>query len=90
MASSIAGNLLGGFLTFDTNGIEFVLTSLFVVIFINQWIENRQHSAAIIGLVCSFACLAIFGPNNFMIPAMAAIILVLMLFKKQIERGVQQ
>lgn len=70
------GALIGSHLSFNTQGIEFVLTALFVTIFIDQWLSASNHRPAIIGLVGSAVCLIIFGGNNFMIPAMMTILLL--------------
>lgn len=86
LISCMAGNLMGNLITFNTKGIEFVLTALFIVIFLNQWMESRKHDAALTGLICSAACLILFGPQRFLIPAMIFITLTLVLFKKQMER----
>ncbi len=79
------GALLGYVIHFDTTGIEFVMTALFVVMFLNQWKEAKEHSAALAGLGCSFLCLLIFGSENFMIPAMGLIILYFILVRKKRE-----
>lgn len=89
LASSIAGNVIGNFITFKIEGVEFVLTALFVVIFIDQWTENKKHGAALTGLLCSAACLIIFGSEHFLIPAMILIVLTLTIFKKHIEKETQ-
>lgn len=67
------GALLGYIIHFDTTGIEFVMTALFVVMFINQWEETKKHSSALTGLGCSLLCLLIFGSSNFIVPAMLLI-----------------
>ena len=69
------GALLGSVLHFNTTGIEFVMTALFVVMFLNQWEETEDHKSALTGLGCSLICLLIFGSANFILPAMALIIL---------------
>ncbi|MCI8599645.1 MAG: branched-chain amino acid transporter AzlC [Lachnospiraceae bacterium] len=69
------GALLGYVVQFDTKGIEFVMTALFVVMFLNQWEESKDHRSALIGLGCSLLCLLIFGSGRFILPAMALIIL---------------
>ena len=51
------GAILGYLIQFNTRGIEFVMTALFVVMFINQWEEEVDHRSALIGLLCSFLCL---------------------------------
>lgn len=87
----VAGTALGAFfgtlITFNTEGIDFVMTALFVVIFINQWKSQQQHSPALAGLGLSLLCLFIFGPQGFIIPAMLLIVLVLSIFRQQIEKG---
>lgn len=84
------GALLGYVIHFDTTGIEFVMTALFVVMFINQWEETTDHKSALTGLGCSFFCLFVFGSQNFMLPAMALIILCFLGSKEQRKVGVQQ
>lgn len=82
---SVLGCVAGGLIRFDTTGLDFALTALFVVIFIDQWIKSDDHRAALIGVGCSVLCLIIFGGENFIIPAMILIVLVLMLLRKRIE-----
>ncbi|NLB78283.1 MAG: branched-chain amino acid ABC transporter permease [Clostridiaceae bacterium] len=85
--ASAIGGLIGSLFTFNTKGIDFVMTALFVVIFLNQWKSEKKHIPAITGVIVSVFCILIFGPENFIIPAMAIIVLVLTLFKKNIEGG---
>lgn len=80
---SALGGLLGYMLSFNTKGLDFVLTALFVVIFIGQWKTQRNHGPAVIGVLCSVVCLIIFGRSNFIIPSMLAILAVLTLFRKK-------
>lgn len=77
------GALLGYVIHFDTTGIEFVMTALFVVMFLNQWEEKKQHSFALTGVICSLLCLLIFGNENFILPAMALIIVYFITTRKQ-------
>ena len=79
------GNLVGNIIPFETKGLDFVLTALFVVIFINQWLEQKRHTAALVGLLCSFLCLLVFRPQNFLIPSMLAILASLLLMRGKIE-----
>lgn len=69
------GSLLGYAIHFNTEGIDFVMTALFVVMLVNQWEETDNHTPALIGIGCSLICLLIFGSSNFMLPAMALILL---------------
>ena len=75
VCGATAGALLGYVIHFDTTGIEFVMTALFVVMFLNQWEEADDHRPALVGLICSAICLLIFGSSNFIVPAMAFIII---------------
>ena len=71
---STLGGLLGYMIDFNTKGIEFVMTALFAVMFMTQWDESKEHRPALVGVACSLICLFIFGSQNFIIPAMVAII----------------
>lgn len=70
---SFLGAFIGTALSFDTKGIEFSMTALFVVIFVEQWESTKNHMPALIGLGISLLCLLIFGADNFLIPAMIGI-----------------
>ena len=71
------GGLVGGLLPFDTTGIDFVLTALFVVIFLGQWLAADRHLPAVTGVLCSVAALVVFGADNFLLPAMLLLLVVL-------------
>lgn len=75
VAGATLGALLGYVIHFNTTGIEFVMTALFVVMFVNQWEECKDHRPALVGVGCSVICLLLFGSGSFIIPAMALIIL---------------
>ena len=77
VGGAILGALLGSVVHFNTEGIEFVMTALFVVMLVNQWEETPDHLPALTGLGCTLVCLLIFGADGFMIPAMLLIIAVL-------------
>jgi len=81
----IAGGLIGPLLTFDTYGIDFVMTAFFVVIFIDQWRTQKNHSPALIGLGAAAVSLLVFGADNFIIPAMILIIACLTIFRTKLE-----
>lgn len=81
---SALGGLLGYMVSFNTKGLDFVLTALFVVIFIGQWKTQKNHKPAVIGVLCSIICLVVFGQGNFIIPSMIAILVVLTIFRKKL------
>lgn len=83
VAGSVFGAILGSALTFNSQGIDFSMTALFVVIFVEQWEKTKNHLAAIIGLVISVVCLLVFGADSFLIPSMIGITAALFLLKKR-------
>lgn len=90
VSGATIGGLLGSLLTFNTDGLNFVMTAMFVVIFIEQWMKDRQHITALIGVVISALCLVIFGADSFLIPTMACILCALTLLRKPVERSAEQ
>ena len=84
---SIIGSIIGSLITFNTAGIDFSMTALFVTVFVEQWLTTKNHLPAIAGLFCSIACLMIFGPDNFLIPTMISITIVLSLCKNVMEES---
>lgn len=76
------GGLLGEWLPFSFAGIEFSMTALFVVIFVEQWEKTRQHLYALTGLLISVISLLMFGADDFLIPAMLAITVALLIEKR--------
>ena len=74
---SVIGSLLGAVIPFSTEGMDFVLTALFVTIFVEQWLSTKNHVYAIVGVVASLISLLVFGADNFLIPAMILITLAL-------------
>lgn len=81
----VVGNLAGSNFNFDAKGIDFVMTSLFTVIIMGQWRGARTRWPAMIGLLGAGACLPVFGPEHFLIPAMGVIIVVLMVCRGRLE-----
>ena len=75
VAGATLGGLLGYVIHFDATGIEFVMTALFVVMFLNQWEQTKDHRPALVGLGCSALCLLLLGSDRFMLPAMGSIVL---------------
>ncbi|MBR5535622.1 MAG: AzlC family ABC transporter permease [Clostridia bacterium] len=81
----VAGSLIGSALPFDTRGIEFSMTALFVTVFAEQWLGTKKHLPAIAGLAASFVCLVVFGKDNFLIPAMVIILVALGFMKDRVK-----
>ena len=83
---SHAGRLFGSLIHFNTEGLDFSMTAMFVVIFLEQWLKDRQHTSALLGLGLSALSLLIFGQEHFVIPAMAALLGVLTLLRAPLEK----
>lgn len=89
-AGATLGAIFGMLIRFNTQGLDFAMTALFVVIFINQWQKDERHTAALLGLGLSIFSLILFGKDRFLLPAMAAILVSLTLFRKQIEKQIEK
>ncbi|MCQ4637913.1 AzlC family ABC transporter permease [Anaerovorax odorimutans] len=84
--ASFAGGLLGGLIRIDLEGLDFVLTALFVVLFLEQWREKENRLPAAIGLLCSVISLVVFGADNFIIPAMILLAVSLLCGKSRLSK----
>ena len=85
---SVIGAIIGGVLPFDTTGIDFAMTSLFTVIFVEQWLSAKCHIPALMGLAAAAVSLAILGPSNFILPAMLAICVMLVAMRGRLAKEV--
>lgn len=83
VAGATLGALLGYLIHFNTTGIEFVMTALFVVMFLNQWEERKDHRPALIGVGCTLLCLLVLGSDHFLLPAMGLIILCFLWLRRR-------
>lgn len=75
------GGIFGNFIFFNTEGIEFVMTAMFVVIFLENWLKEKNHLSSLLGLFIPAFCLVLFGKNGYIIPAMLIIVAALILLK---------
>ena len=82
---SVLGSIIGTVIAFNTAGIEFSMTALFVTVFVEQWLSTKNHLPAIAGLTCSVVCLLLFGAESFLIPTMISITVVLLLCRKVMD-----
>lgn len=82
---SFLGGLLGRHLNFDSRGIDFSMTALFTTVFIQQWLDAKNHFPAILGLVATLICRLLFGRELFLIPAMIVIIGTLTVMRNKLE-----
>lgn len=82
VVGSLLGAAIGSLVKFNSEGIDFALTALFLTVFIEQWLSTKKHSPAIIGVSVSVICLVVFGSEKFLIPTMLVIALLLSLIKE--------
>lgn len=82
-----AGWLIGSLITFNTEGLDFVMTAMFTVILLDKLFHEKKHYTAVIGALSSISCLLIFGADNFLIPTMAMMLILLIAFRKPIEKA---
>lgn len=81
------GGLCGSLLTLNTEGLDFVMTAMFVVIFLENWLKEENHTSSLLGLGLPLMCLVLFGAQNFILPSMAAILLALTALRGRLEKG---
>lgn len=81
------GGIFGSLIHFNTEGLDFVMTAMFVVIFMEQWMKDKEHTGAILGIFLSVLCLIVFGADDFIIPSMIAILGTLTVLRKPLEKG---
>ncbi|NLM05985.1 MAG: branched-chain amino acid transporter AzlC [Tissierellia bacterium] len=83
--SSLLGGLLGSLISFNTKGLDFVMTALFVAIFVDLMREEKNRMPGIIGVIVAAVCLWLFGPVKFMVPTLLLIVVLLIGLRKKIE-----
>ncbi len=88
--STNVGSLLGSLVKLNVEGMDFVMIALFVIIFMNQWMNEKKHVSEYIGGLSSIVCAVIFGRDNFIIPAMVVIIVILTVFRKPMEKAADE
>ncbi|MEE1313969.1 MAG: AzlC family ABC transporter permease [Lachnospiraceae bacterium] len=86
ITGSAIGAIAGSLIPFNAEGIDFAMTALFVVIFVEQWLTSKNHLPALTGLVCGLICLMIFGSDNFILPTMISIMIILLSCRKVMEK----
>lgn len=90
IAGSVIGAVAGGVLPFDSTGIDFAMTALFTVIFVEQWKSAKRHIPAFLGLGAAAVSLALLGPDKFILPAMLAICVLLVALRSRLSGEVAE
>ena len=87
VSGATLGGLFGSLITFNTKGLDFVMTALFAVIFLDRLINEKKHYTAVIGVVSALICRIIFGADSFMLPTMGLMLFWLTVLKQPLERS---
>ena len=82
----LLGNFIGTTVEFNSKGIEFAMTAIFVTVFVEQWKTAKTHIPALIGVGATAVCLAVFGSEDFLIPSMVVITVLLFALRKPLEK----
>lgn len=90
IVGGVLGALLGQFLPIDFTGIDFSMTALFVVLFIEQWLDFKSHIPAVTGLFVSFIFLLLLGPDNFILPSLLVTVTILMACKNLVQKKMEE
>ena len=87
IAGSIIGAVAGALITINTEGIDFAMTALFLVIAVEQWQSADRHAPVFLGAAGTLACLLLFGPEGgrFLIPALVSLVAGLLLMRPRLE-----
>lgn len=83
---SVLGATIGSLLAFDTTGIDFAMTALFTVIFVEQWLAAKQHGAVYIAMAAILISTALFQLSNFLLPALILLVILLVIFQDKVEK----
>lgn len=81
------GGIFGSLLSFNTEGLDFAMTAMFVVIFLENWLKDKNRISPLVGLIVTLLCRVLFGAGNFVIPSMIAMMGVLTLLRRPIEKA---
>jgi len=84
---SVLGSVAGALLGINTQGIEFAMTALFLVIAVEQWKSYPKHLPALLGAGCTLVCLKIVGRDNMLLPALFIIVGALLLLRRRLEES---
>lgn len=85
VVGGVLGATIGELVPFNSTGIDFAMSALFVVIFVEQWLTSKNHIPALVGLGCALITLLLFGTEGFLPPALLLTVVVLMLARKPME-----
>ncbi len=87
VAGSVLGGLFGEIVKIPSTGLEFVMTAMFTVIFIEQLLKEKDHTPSVMGVGVSLLSLVLFGSDGFIIPALCAVVILLLLYRRRYEKG---
>lgn len=86
----VLGAVLGMFLPFSGEGVDYAMTALFIVIMVEQWLDNKNHLPAILGATTTAVCLVVFGAEFFIVPALFLIAAEMVIFRKKLDPAAKE
>ena len=86
----VLGAVLGMFLPFSGEGVDYAMTALFIVIMVEQWLDTKEHLPAILGAVTTLVCLVVFGAQYFIVPALFLIAAEMVIFRKKLDKTTEE
>jgi 4-azaleucine resistance transporter AzlC len=88
IVGTLIGGLIGEVVEINIIGLDFVLTALFVVIFVDQWLKTKNHKPALLGVIVVVLSLILVGGEYFIIPALFIVVFILIFFKDKLAKEV--
>lgn len=85
IAGSVIGSVAGALIHFNTQGIEFAMTALFLVIAVDQWQTYQSHLPALLGCGITVVSLVVLGADAMLIPALCVIIAALLVLRVKLD-----
>lgn len=86
IAGTIIGSLAATAIPFNSEGIEFAMTALFLVLFIELWMSRDNRFSELVGVLAALVCLIVFGADGFVLPTMLLIVAIIMICRKKLDR----
>lgn len=90
VTGTLLGVLFGRLIRINLQGLDFCMTAMFVTIFIEQWCKERSHVSSLMGLAVAVVCLAVFGPDDFVVFTMLGVLLALWALRGRLEGKEEQ
>ena len=86
---SVIGAVAGALIPFSTEGVDFAMTALFVVIAVDQWRSYQKHLPAVLGAGVTVLFLIVlghfFGQDQMLLISLGVIVLCLLVLRDRLD-----